>query len=236
MFPSPWPGSSMPAANVAAGCVRWSIDGRCAQEVHPDSTMPRLSAPEPTRRRRRRHPITSRTMCSVAVSVESRHSTAHGARYGRIRSARRSPTSRVGSARAKPRPCSRPCAEPAAVGTPPPHHGVQPPARGAAAELLDRAADTYSGTRYRPHPVAGRALAEMRERLERQFDAGFNSVLANLYRDSDAASGSILATANQARAEPLIASVNLGATWRFRCANAKGRFVPGSTWNMATCW
>ena len=76
----------------------------------------------------------------------------------------------------------------------------------------------------------------MRERLERQFDAGFNSVLANLYRDGSDRLGFHRDSEPELRPEPLIASVSPGATRRFRLREREGRVRTGSTWNMAACW
>ena len=77
------------------------------------------------------------------------------------------------------------------------------------------AAYTYSGTRFDPHPWPG-ALADVRARLERELHAGFNSVLANLYRDGRDRLGFHRDNEPELGAHPLIASVSLGATRRFR--------------------
>ena len=84
------------------------------------------------------------------------------------------------------------------------------------------AAYTYSGTRFEPHPWPA-ALASVRERLEAEFDAGFNSVLANLYRDGSDRLGFHRDSEPELGPEPLIASVSLGATRRFRLREREGR-------------
>ena len=84
------------------------------------------------------------------------------------------------------------------------------------------AAYTYSGTRFEPHPWPA-ALASVRERLEGEFDAGFNSVLANLYRDGNDRLGFHRDSEPELGPEPLIASLSLGATRRFRLREREGR-------------
>lgn len=84
------------------------------------------------------------------------------------------------------------------------------------------AAYTYSGTRFEPHPWPV-ALASVRERLEGELDAGFNSVLANLYRDGNDRLGFHRDSEPELGPEPLIASVSLGATRRFRLREREGR-------------
>jgi alkylated DNA repair dioxygenase AlkB len=84
------------------------------------------------------------------------------------------------------------------------------------------AAYTYSGTRFEPHPWPA-ALDRVRERLERELDAGFNSVLANLYRDGNDRLGFHRDSEPELGPEPLIASISLGATRRFRLREREGR-------------
>ena len=84
------------------------------------------------------------------------------------------------------------------------------------------AAYTYSGTRFEPHPWPA-VLAEVRERLESELHAGFNSVLANLYRDGNDRLGFHRDSEPELGPEPLIASISLGATRRFRLRERKGR-------------
>ena len=84
------------------------------------------------------------------------------------------------------------------------------------------AAYAYSGTRFEPHPWPA-ALATVRERLERELDAGFNSALANLYRDGRDRLGFHRDSEPELGPEPLIASISLGETRRFRLRERKGR-------------
>jgi alkylated DNA repair dioxygenase AlkB len=84
------------------------------------------------------------------------------------------------------------------------------------------AAYAYSGTRFEPHPWPA-AMATVRERLERELDAGFNSALANLYRDGRDRLGFHRDSEPELGPEPLIASVSLGETRRFRLRERKGR-------------
>ena len=84
------------------------------------------------------------------------------------------------------------------------------------------AAYTYSGTRFEPHPWPV-ALASVRERLEDELHADFNSVLANLYRDGNDRLGFHRDSEPELGPEPLIASVSLGATRRFRLREREGR-------------
>ena len=79
----------------------------------------------------------------------------------------------------------------------------------------------YSGTRFTPHPWLP-ALAAVRARLDREFDAGFNSVLANLYRDGRDAMGWHRDDEPELGDSPVIASLSLGATRRFLLKTAAG--------------
>ena len=62
----------------------------------------------------------------------------------------------------------------------------------------------------------------MRERLERELHGDFNSVLANLYRDGADRLGFHRDSEPELGPEPLIASVSLGATRRFRFRAREG--------------
>ncbi|HUH55995.1 MAG TPA: alpha-ketoglutarate-dependent dioxygenase AlkB [Rhodanobacter sp.] len=73
----------------------------------------------------------------------------------------------------------------------------------------------YSGTRFEPHPWLP-LLAELRERLQQACDTRFNSVLANLYRDGRDSMGWHSDDEPELGAQPLIASLSLGAERRFR--------------------
>lgn len=81
------------------------------------------------------------------------------------------------------------------------------------------AAYRYSGARFEPRPWPA-TLAALRGRLERELGrefigAGFNSVLANLYRGGRDAMGWHSDDEPELGAAPVIASVSLGATRRF---------------------
>ncbi|MGN6513679.1 MAG: alpha-ketoglutarate-dependent dioxygenase AlkB family protein [Lysobacteraceae bacterium] len=73
---------------------------------------------------------------------------------------------------------------------------------------------TYSGTRFVPHPWLP-VLQAVRARLARELGVGFNSVLANLYRDGRDAMGWHGDDEPELGAQPVIASLSLGATRRF---------------------
>lgn len=72
----------------------------------------------------------------------------------------------------------------------------------------------YSGTMFEPYPWP-HALQPLRERLKATVGVAFNSVLANLYRDGRDAMGWHSDDEPELGAEPVIASVSLGATRRF---------------------
>jgi alkylated DNA repair dioxygenase AlkB len=77
------------------------------------------------------------------------------------------------------------------------------------------AAYAYSGTRFEPQPWTP-TLARLRERLESNGIGRFNSVLANRYRDGRDSMGWHSDDEPELGAEPVIASISLGATRRFR--------------------
>jgi alkylated DNA repair dioxygenase AlkB len=79
----------------------------------------------------------------------------------------------------------------------------------------------YSGSRFVPHPWPG-VLVPIRERLERELGALFNSVLGNLYRDGNDRLGWHRDGERELGPTPVIASVSLGATRRFRFRARKG--------------
>lgn len=81
---------------------------------------------------------------------------------------------------------------------------------------------TYSGTRFTPHPWPA-DLSALRGRLEAACTAPFNSVLANLYRDGRDAMGWHRDDERELGAEPVIASLSLGATRRFLLKRAPPR-------------
>jgi len=72
----------------------------------------------------------------------------------------------------------------------------------------------YSGTRFEPHPWPP-ALRPVRARLVEETGIGFNSVLANLYRDGADYMGWHSDSEAALGAQPLIASLSLGAVRRF---------------------
>lgn len=76
------------------------------------------------------------------------------------------------------------------------------------------AAYTYSGTRFVPRPWP-QPLLPVRERLSRELGTGFNSVLANLYRNGSDSMGWHSDSEAELGPQPAIASLSLGATRRF---------------------
>ena len=73
----------------------------------------------------------------------------------------------------------------------------------------------YSRTRFEPRPWTPSLLA-LRDRVEQACDARFNSVLANLYRDGADSMGWHSDDEPELGHQPVIASLSLGATRRFR--------------------
>lgn len=73
---------------------------------------------------------------------------------------------------------------------------------------------TYSRSRFEPRPWTP-LLLELKLRIEQACDARFNSVLANRYRDGRDAMGWHSDDEPELGAEPVIASLSLGATRRF---------------------
>jgi alkylated DNA repair dioxygenase AlkB len=76
------------------------------------------------------------------------------------------------------------------------------------------AAYVYSGSRFEPRPWTTTAQA-LRQRLCECLEAQFNSVLANLYRDGRDGMGWHSDDEPELGAQPVIASLSLGATRRF---------------------
>jgi alkylated DNA repair dioxygenase AlkB len=72
----------------------------------------------------------------------------------------------------------------------------------------------YSGVRFEPRPWPD-ALRPVRRRLEDTLGGGFNSVLANLYRDGRDAMGWHSDGEPELGEHPVIASLSLGATRKF---------------------
>lgn len=93
---------------------------------------------------------------------------------------------------------------------------------------------TYSRSRFEPQPWPV-ALATLRPCIEQACDAGFNSVLANLYRDGNDAMGWHSDDEPELGPQPVIASLSLGAQrrFRFRRRRAHGEpMQPGDTFEL----
>lgn len=94
---------------------------------------------------------------------------------------------------------------------------------------------TYSRARFEPRPWPA-ALAALRTRLEQACAARFNSVLANLYRDGNDAMGWHSDDEPELGAQPVIASLSLGAERRFRFRRRRARgepAQPGDTFDLS---
>jgi len=74
---------------------------------------------------------------------------------------------------------------------------------------------SYSGVNHQPMPWTP-ALQAIREKLEQQCHCGFNSVLANLYRDGKDSMGCHADDEKQLGKNPVIASLSLGEQRLFR--------------------
>lgn len=72
----------------------------------------------------------------------------------------------------------------------------------------------YSKTRFEPRPWLPE-LQEIRQRLQNEFEASFNSVLANMYRNGQDSMGWHSDDEPELGKQPVIASISLGATRRF---------------------
>lgn len=79
----------------------------------------------------------------------------------------------------------------------------------------------YSRTRFEPHPWTP-SLAALRARVEEACATRFNSVLANLYRDGQDSMGWHSDNEPELGAQPVIASLSLGAVRRFRLRAKRG--------------
>ena len=79
----------------------------------------------------------------------------------------------------------------------------------------------YSGLTLEPKPWPA-VLQALRDRLEAHCQAPFNSVLCNAYRDGQDSMGWHADDEPELGPEPLIASLNLGATRRFRIRRKGG--------------
>ena len=83
---------------------------------------------------------------------------------------------------------------------------------------------TYSRTRFEPRPWP-ESLAMLRGRVERDCQAPFNSVLANLYRNGSDSMGWHSDDEPELGAQPVIASLSLGADRSFRLRRKLARGV-----------
>lgn len=90
---------------------------------------------------------------------------------------------------------------------------------------VDGARYTYSGQTYDPLPFFP-LLDELRGRVEDVVGTPFNSVLANGYRDGADSMGWHSDAEKELGRRPVIASVSLGATRRFRMKHRSARIEP----------
>jgi alkylated DNA repair dioxygenase AlkB len=86
----------------------------------------------------------------------------------------------------------------------------------------------YSGTLFAPRPWPA-CLQPVRERLSRQLDVAFNSVLASRYRSGGDAMGWHSDNEPELGPQPVICSLSLGATRRFKL---KSRAPDGPGMNL----
>ncbi len=84
---------------------------------------------------------------------------------------------------------------------------------------------TYSGTHHEPRPWTHGLLA-IRRRVAQLTGHSFNSVLLNLYRDGRDGMGWHADDEPELGRDPVIASVSLGATRRFRLRHRRNRAGP----------
>lgn len=80
----------------------------------------------------------------------------------------------------------------------------------------------YSNIAMQPRPWTD-ALTTIRERVERECEQGFNSVLLNLYRDGRDGVAWHADDEPELGREPVIASVSFGATRRFQLRHKRDR-------------
>lgn len=83
----------------------------------------------------------------------------------------------------------------------------------------------YSGQTYEPLPMVP-LLARLRRVVEETVGSPFNSVLANAYRDGSDSMGWHSDDEKELGRQPVIASVSLGATRRFRMKHRSARIDP----------
>lgn len=90
---------------------------------------------------------------------------------------------------------------------------------------------TYSGLTWEPRPWTA-ALRDLRQRVEAAAGARFNSVLLNLYRDGRDSMGWHADDEPELGPAPVIASVSLGATRRFRLRPRPGLQHPAQALDL----
>jgi alkylated DNA repair dioxygenase AlkB len=92
---------------------------------------------------------------------------------------------------------------------------------------------TYSGLTLAPEPWPT-ALAGLRARLEAELGHRYNSVLCNLYRDGSDSVGFHADDEPELGAQPIIASVSLGATRRFVLKHKRRKSLAPVTFELAS--
>ena len=84
---------------------------------------------------------------------------------------------------------------------------------------------SYSGIQLSPHPWTP-LLQDLKEQVESACKAKFNSVLLNLYRDGQDSNGWHSDDEPELGEQPVIASLSLGATRRFRLRHRQQKATP----------
>ncbi|MBJ6107459.1 alpha-ketoglutarate-dependent dioxygenase AlkB [Hymenobacter sp. BT523] len=92
---------------------------------------------------------------------------------------------------------------------------------------------TYSGLAWEPRPWTP-VLQALRQRVAAACAAPFNSVLLNLYRDGRDSMGWHADDEPELGPEPVIASLSLGATRRFRLRPRPGLVLPPLSLDLAS--
>ena len=90
----------------------------------------------------------------------------------------------------------------------------------------------YSGLDWEPRPWTPE-LADLRQRLEAACNTSFNSVLANLYRHGQDSMGWHSDAEPELGAQPVIASISLGATRDFQLRHKTRKDVPTETLQLS---
>ncbi|MCB1758391.1 MAG: alpha-ketoglutarate-dependent dioxygenase AlkB [Gammaproteobacteria bacterium] len=83
----------------------------------------------------------------------------------------------------------------------------------------------YSGRLFEATPWSAELL-QLRDLVERECDAGFNSVLANLYRDGGDSVAWHADDEPELGTDPTIASLSLGASRKFQLKHKSDRSIP----------